>query len=155
MKLERWALIAEVVGGAAIIASLIVLIVEVRASTELARIAAYDAVTRDFDDSRTELMRNPESFELMFRFTNGDFPDRELEPEVTRKFNFVVLNSFSMFERAFLSYRAGIIGDEEWPRLHRTECAQWSNLQESRDFLESISFRLTETYVEHLESNCN
>ncbi len=34
MKLEKWALIAEVVGGLAVVATLIVLIAEIRSNTE-------------------------------------------------------------------------------------------------------------------------
>ena len=52
MKLEKWALLAEVIGSVAIVVSLVVLIVEVRASTDLSRLAAYETVSRDFDESR-------------------------------------------------------------------------------------------------------
>jgi hypothetical protein len=155
MKLEKWSSIAQVVGGAAVVASLVVLIFEVRANTELARLEAYDAVTRDFDGARTALMNNPESFKMFFRFTNGDFPNPEEEPEAAMMFDFVVLNSLSMSERAFLSYEGGIIGEDEWPRLHRSECAQWAKLRENQHFFEAISRRLTGSYVAHLESNCD
>ena len=44
MKLEKWALIAEIVGSFAIVATLIVLIVESRGNTEAIRASTYQAV---------------------------------------------------------------------------------------------------------------
>lgn len=74
MKLEKWALIADVIGSVAIVVTLVILITEVRTNTELSRVAAYDAVTRDFDDSRTLSLADPELLELFHQFTQGSLP---------------------------------------------------------------------------------
>ena len=153
MKLEKLAHIAEIVGGIGIVTSLIVLILEVRANTELARIAAYDAVTRDFDEFRTTTLSNPERFELFYRWNIGETPDPAADPEAALKLNMMLLNDFSGHERAYLAYRAGIVGENEWIRLHRSECAQWA-LTEGTYLRESLGFRLTDDYVQNLEEDC-
>ena len=153
MRLDKWAHVAEIVGGIAIVTSLIVLIFEVRANTELARVAAYDAVSRDFDRFRTSALSNPEWFELFYRWNLGDVPDPVSEPEAAFKLNMLLLNDFGGHERAYLAYKAGIVGDDEWTRLHRSECAQWALVSGSY-LRENLRFRLTDDYVANLEDDC-
>ena len=154
MKLEKWALLAEVVSGTAIILTLVILIIEVRANSELSRIAAYDAVTRDFDEHRARLLSNPESFELFFRFNERSLPDVATEPEAALKLQLLLLNDFGGHERAYLAYQADIIGEGEWNRLHRSHCAEWAIVREHDYYFRLLSFRLTDGFTSHLETDC-
>lgn len=154
MRLEKWALVAEVISGIAIVASLIVLIFEIRESTELARIAAYDAASRDFDESRRFALTNPDLLELSVALRNGELPNIETEPQEGLRAVLFLLTSFSETERAYLAYQAGIFGEDEWARVHRSECIRWGQLRQAADYYSRVSFRLTDRYVDHLNSTC-
>jgi hypothetical protein len=153
MKLEKWALIAEVIGSVAIVVTLVVLIAEVRTNTELSRVAAYDAVTRDFDDSRTLSLTDPEILELFHQFTQGSLPARQDDSRDALRAGIFVLNVFSGYERAYLSHEAGIFGEAEWSRVERAACQDWGYLEKS-GYVSFVSFRLTDEYVEHLNATC-
>jgi len=51
-KLQKWALIAEIVGGLAIVVSLVFLIIEVRGNSNLIRANAYDQNIQSLVDWR-------------------------------------------------------------------------------------------------------
>ena len=154
MKLEKWALISEVAGSAAVVATLIVLIFEVRANTELSRVTAYAAVTRDFDEFRMFNSSEPDSLDTFLRFQEGSLPDVSEEPKEALRSTLVVLTEFSQMERAYLAHQAGIFGENEWNRVHRSECAEWGLLRKSPQYYSRVAFRLTDSYVHHLDATC-
>ena len=61
MKLEKWALIAEVVGGVAIVVSLVVLIFEVRGNTEAVSAATFQNVSDSISANGMEIAADPEA----------------------------------------------------------------------------------------------
>ena len=156
MKLRDLALLAEVVSGVAIVVSLIILIVEVRASTGLARVAAYNSVTRDFDLDRELWLSDPELFDLFYGFTRGDLPDWDSAPEAAFKLTLLLLDSLAGHERAYLSYRAEIFGENEWQRIESSQCSYWIPARDHDDdrYLGVLTRRLTSDYVDHLNSSC-
>lgn len=153
MKLEKWAHIAAIVGSFAVVVTLIVLIVEVRANTELARVTAYDSVSRDFDESRRDWLFNPESFQLFYQFNEGTLPDWGSNPEDGLKAILMLMNAFTSLERAYLAYQAEIINEDEWPRIHRSACIQWALLRDT-EYYSPVAFRLTDRYVAYLNATC-
>ena len=50
MKLEKWALIAEIIGGIAIVLSLVFVGIEIRRNTNAAYAATYDQILADHID---------------------------------------------------------------------------------------------------------
>jgi hypothetical protein len=50
--LERWALAAEVLSALAVVATLIVLIVEVREGNRVGRVAAYQEIMWQFNEAK-------------------------------------------------------------------------------------------------------
>ncbi len=83
MKLEKWALLAEVISGAAIVVTLVLLILEVRADTDLSRATANRAVTRDFDEYRALLLTNPALLDIFAQVLEDDrWPEENADPKV-------------------------------------------------------------------------
>ena len=153
MKLEKWALLAEVVSGAAIVLTLVILILEVRANTDLSRATAYQAVTRDFDEYRAMVLTNPELLDILTQvFEEDKWPEENADPKVGARIRLMVASQFSASERAYVAYRAGIIGEQEWIRISRAMCAEFA--QTSGDLREQLSFRLTPEFVGYLLSEC-
>ncbi len=59
MKLEKWALIAEIIGGVAIVLSLLFVGLEIRGNTQVARAEAYESNIDSINEWRLELIRDP------------------------------------------------------------------------------------------------
>ena len=109
MKLEKWALIAEVVSAAAILVTLVLLVLEVRTNTDVSRIAAYQSVTRDFDNWRSMVLNDPELLEMFAQLVvSGQYPDPSDDPVARARLVLLTDNQFSGNEHAFLAWRGGI-----------------------------------------------
>ena len=161
MKLERWSLLIETIGTIGIILTLVILILQVRANTELSRISAYQNVTQDYDDVRTLILTEPGLLDLyasrLARVERGEPPWPQSRDEITdpRDFWRLVLAidiELGSSERAFLAYRAGVIREPEWARIQRTTC---NDFREVPAFLMSRRLiRLTDDFVEYLQTEC-
>jgi hypothetical protein len=153
MRLEKWALIAEVVGSVAIVVTLVVLILELRTNTELARVAAYDSVTHDFDASREFFLNNADAFEIFTQYVQKSLPDPADDPRAALRVQLFLLNGFSMFERAYRAREANVFGETEWERIKRSSCQEWGYIQNSA-YVSFVSFRLTDDFVDYLNEIC-
>ncbi len=60
MKLEKWALIAEIVSGVAIVVTLVILIFEVRGNTSAVQIATIDNVTSGWVGLNQAIVSDPQ-----------------------------------------------------------------------------------------------
>jgi hypothetical protein len=152
MNLERWALIAEVVGAVAIIATLFVLLLEVRTTNDLSRIASYEAIGRDFDEWRRDLISDPEGRELFRAYNRGELP-----PEGTDKYtklHMILLNGWSVHERAYFSRDAEVLGDAEWGRVVRAMCREYEKASEHSGLLSELQSRFSDDFASFLESEC-
>ena len=63
-QLQKWALLAEVIGAAAVVITLIFLIVETRENTNAIQSQTYQALTAELNRSRS-LFQEPEEAELL------------------------------------------------------------------------------------------
>jgi len=156
VKFEKWTLIAESVGTIAIVASLIVLVIQVRDNTQATRTATFDAVTQSFNDWRTDLLDNPELFELYHNYKSGVIPSADQEGIKHAKLLVALVNMFTNYDRAYIAYQNRLDSDE-WNRIRRGLCVDTAELRSANDdWLRDRIFRLlTNRFVEYIEANCN
>lgn len=129
MKLERWALVAEIVGGLAIVVTLVFLIYETRQSTAATYAASYDQLSAEMADWRMALANNPEMQANYFRFAftdderQGEFPYEDTAYETG-----VIVSAalYLIYERAYFAREYGRLGDEEWNRYSNSMCDEFS-----------------------------
>jgi len=153
MKLEKWALLAEVISGVAILVTLVLLVFEVRVNTDVSRIAAYQAITRDFDEWRTLILTDPELLDMFAQLLEaGRWPDTSTDPEANARLVLLLDNQFSGSERAYIAYRGGIIGEQEWTRINRATCSEFAEIPDS--LRELLLYRLTDDFVGYLQTEC-
>lgn len=151
MKLKKWALAAEVLSALAVIASLIVLIIEVGEGNRLARISSYQDITWQFNEIRSSAISDPEMLRLLEQaYVNGDFPEVDSPDGLKLSFNFA--NNYNTFNVAYFSFQEGIIGEGEWVRLKRTMCAGVDMLPD--DYKRALYVRLTDDFIAYLDENC-
>ncbi len=110
MKLEKCALIAEIVGSFAIVVTLIILILEIRGNTGEIRAATQANLAARTQVLPLSLMTNPQWADVFYRRNTGE----ELSPaEETQFFSYFVA-VLKLAEEAFLVYRDGRLDEEIW-----------------------------------------
>lgn len=97
MKLEKLALIAEIVGGAAIVITLIVLIIEVRGNTEAVRAATYQDVADSITSIPAGIASDRDLSRIYLEGLRGDLDD----PSDSERFSLITLMQVRRFENAF------------------------------------------------------
>lgn len=116
MKLEKWALIAEVAGGIAIFVSLIVLIVEVRGNTDALRAQTLNAQYQSERQRREILVTNDGGIaDILVKSTLG----QELDPVERFRLNRYYNSLLEDFEWQFGEMRAGRLPED------RLNVANW------------------------------
>lgn len=150
MKLEKWTLAAEVLSAAAVVATLIVLILQISESNRLERIASYQDITWQFNAIRSSAMSDPEMLELLSSMLGGRFPDKG-SPEGL-KVGFNLANNYNVFNVAYYSYKSGVIGDDEWIRFKRTMCTGVGLLPDI--WRQDLFVRLTDDFIAYIEQEC-
>lgn len=111
MKLEKWALIAEIVGGIAIVVSLIFVGFEVRQNTQATQIAAYQQLINGISEFNTQTLANPELRAVRIKLDAGTRIE-ELNPDEQQVINAFLYLAYRNGDMAYMQYRSGIIGEE-------------------------------------------
>jgi len=121
MKLEKWALLAEVISGIAIVATLLVLVYETRQSTNATYAASYDDLAAELVDWRLALVSNPKALADYEAFAGfrSDEPD-DYFPSVGGMAADALL---LIYERAYFARFYGRLGDVEWERYESSICS--------------------------------
>ena len=83
MRLEKWALIAEIVGGIAIVASLIFVGLQIQQGTSITKASSYQDFVEELNDWRSVLITDPELRRLFIRSQRQEqLGDLEVEERV-------------------------------------------------------------------------
>jgi hypothetical protein len=145
--------IAEGLGAAGVIASLLYLGVQVRASTRAAAVDAKLASTRMYTDFLVLLVESPELNDLMLR---GRSDLEALDQESYLRFSNLALISFSFFSAGYFQYEKGTLDEDDWTELrviieywlHGKGCRQWwakiGRQSFGRPFVEFIESKMAE-----------
>ena len=155
-ELQKWALIAEIVGGLAVVVTLIFLVFEVRANSNLIRANAFDQNMQSLLDWRMDLISTNEGLEMAAeRWSLGDIDNAR------RNLTFQTL--WNLYEKAYYAHEYELIGDAEWERFDYNICENYR--VEVRDLNWNVGIigteetglaqRLTSEFVQYVESMCD
>ena len=146
MKLEKWALVAEVGSALAVVVTLGVLIAGIRDGTRSTQAATYQALMTDINRVDFVLLEDPKLVSILF-------PDSRwtLEGEETQAALVTRILSRSM-ESAYFAHRNGTLDEQQWERFHRNICIVRSF--RGPEFWETIEIILTNEFVAYLEESC-
>ena len=154
MTLEALANIGEFVSSLAVLISLVYLAIQIRKSTETARMSTYQAIVSDFGAANQALASSPELAGIYVEaLENYD----KLEPNDRARMSQMFYMTFRYFENMFYQHQKGYLEEDVWTgwaRLmvtyfHRPGFQAWWRLR--RDvfsgsfvqFLESAGSELT------------
>ena len=118
MKLQKWALLAEILGGIAVVVSLIFVGYQVQQSNEQAalntsalRLAAYGQLIEGISEFNIQTLQNAELRAARIKLEAGTKID-ELNPEEQQIINAFLYLAYRNGDLAYMQYSQGIIGEE-------------------------------------------
>ena len=111
MNWEAIGAVAEGLGAVGVIASLLYVGIQVRASTRAAAVEAKLQSTRMYTDFLILLVQSPDLNDVMIR-GRRDFESLDQESYV--QFSNLALVAFSFFSAAYFQFSKGTLNDDDW-----------------------------------------
>jgi len=111
MTLEELNYLAEIIGGAAVVISLIYVAMQVRQNTQAVRLSTVHNVTEEFRDWNKDIAGN-EGLAAIF-LKGMQFPS-EVEGIEKLRYNCFLYSIFSAYENAYVQQKAGALDLDEW-----------------------------------------
>jgi hypothetical protein len=146
MTLKKVALIAEVVGGAAVVLTLIALLFEVRANTEISRNqAAQEVLDRSFRGYT--LTMDPASYTLWSALVVNGLDS--IDPDEQGRATFMARAVFIGNDNAHYQYRQGYLDDEVWQAVKARMQSLMSNAG-IRDWWQRDKHLFTASFQEYV-----
>ena len=157
MKLEKWALIAEITSGAAIVATLVFLIVEIRGNSAAVRATALTSISERTQTLIWNNISNPIVLDAYSKEARGDALSTTDEFVLSQALG----ARMKLAEESYIAFRDGHLEEEIW--LTRAELAldllaseqnrrRWADRRESgwylQDFVEFVDDELSTRYGE-------
>ena len=125
-KLQEWALIAEIASAIFVVASIIFLILEIRANTEAMQSAGLQSIAERTQQMTLNVALDPELAEIQGRLLGISGPD-------TRAVSYMV-SVLKIGEESFLQHRDGFLNEEVW-QTRASYVLMHLQTQEARDFM--------------------
>jgi hypothetical protein len=149
MKLSNWKETAEILSGIAVVATLIILILEVQENTSATRAASYSNSVQRLNEWRYEMAREPE---LLGVFTSEE--RAELTDKQRRRLELLRSAPWAIYEDAFFSHGYDILGAEEFERYKVQICLLFERGRSSGTWDSSVS-RMTDGFKAYIAKTCN
>ena len=149
MKLEKWALIAEIASGMGVLVTLIFLVIGIRDNTNVTRAASYEDLMSDLNQVFLTVVDDPALSQLWARrrepnfesLSNGEFERLALLNRAT----------WRIYDAAYYSFRNGSLGLEQWQRFADVICGA----RPMEDELWSrTSFAVSAEFVAYVDASC-
>jgi len=153
-QLQKWALIAEIVGGLAVVVTLIFLVVETRNNTNAIHTQTYQDLTSELNSVRRDIAQIPNTVQK--RRTEGveSLPFEELYVLLT-----IEQSIWGVYESAYYAWQRNILGDTEWGRFSRAICRNFDRdsdmwINDWNPMLGDIRRNITPEFAEYVEAQC-
>ena len=115
MNWDAIAAVSEAIGAAGVIASLLYLAIQVRASTRASAVESKLAGTRMYTDYLSMVVQKPELNDIMLR---GRKDIHALSKEEYTRFSNLALIAFSFFSAGWFQYQNKTITESDWFELN-------------------------------------
>ena len=149
MKLEKWALIAEIASGVGVLVTLIFLVIGIRDNTNVTRAASYEDLMSDSNQVFLTVVNDPELSQLWARRR-----ERNLESLSNDEFErLAILNraAWRIYDAAYYSFRNGSLGLSQWQRFENTIC---SALPLDDELWSRTNFAVSAEFVAYVDASC-
>ena len=149
-KLSDWADIAQVLSGLAVVITLVFLVIEIRAGTNVTRASMYADLADGFVNNRNLRVQDPELNRIISLFTEEG---AELGPDEVLRISPFVQNIFQLYDVAYFSQQYEVIGESEWARFERNICTNYGRAV-SHDMVRAIGGVISEEFLNYVVAAC-
>ena len=150
MKLEKFALLSEIIGSLAVVATLVVVIVEIRSNTSAVQVTSYQQAIQMLIDQNNTIAMDPELSQIVAVGLFGRDP-QSLNARDRVRLSVVTENFFLVFETAFLSREYGQMNEREWQRWPPIICNIYG-IAVGIDLWEGLRGRFTRGFTQFVEA---
>jgi len=150
--LQQWALAAEIIGGLAVVVSLIFLILETRENTNAIQAQTYQDLSAELNNVRQQ-MTSEDITILLFKLRDDGLSS------LTEVERYRIVTSihgiWQVYESAYYAKQRNILGDEEWTRFEIGICRNLnSDFEVWAPPQGGIVSNITPAFREHVEYLC-
>ena len=121
--LKKWALISEIIGGMAILITLVLLLTELQQNTAAIRVATYDDLVADLADYNLTQITDNELSEMRFETRDSGNGLSSISERHQYMLNRATLVRFQHYERAYIQWAAGYLDESQWERFRFYLCS--------------------------------
>ena len=156
IELKNWTHFAEIASAAAVIVTLIFVIIGMKENTNAMQARTFQELMRDENNWRSSI-RELERDQTMSALRSEGFDSlSEAEQDLVR---LVFLELWGIYEAAFYANERGILGTDEWARFEKLICEQRSGQMGEHwdvEYEGLFSYRnlLTPKFVKFVENQC-
>ena len=111
MTLDQLASIGEIIGGFAVVISLVYLAIQIRMNTEAERTSTYQSIVSDFGAMNNTMASTPE---LSHLFVQAMENYQQLNSDQKARISQMFFQCFRFFENMFYQHQKGYLDDEVW-----------------------------------------
>jgi len=157
-RLKKMALAAEVLGGAAVVITLVFLVLETRENTRAVQAQSYLALTSELNRVRENLFDAEIAGLFADAIRDQSIPDSPADALVVRQ---IFESVFAIYESAYYAKRKGVLDESEWSRFDQAICRNMRNSamywgpNESAVLGQGIRGVLTESFANYAENKCD
>jgi len=161
-KLQEYALFAEVMGGIAVLITLIFLVIETRENTNAIQAQTYQSLTSELNDIRYMVISSGFS-ETYLKYAKSGF----VELSSIEAFEMLAFSQalWGVYESAFYAKERGVLGVDEYLRFQHAMCrnyvadqAQWKEAEKGAliegTVAKGLSKNLTPKFSAYVETLC-
>jgi hypothetical protein len=153
LKLQDYANLADIVSGAAIVITLIFLILGVRENTIITRAGTYDRNIDSLIDVKALLAVDPGLAENYMAVDRGEWAD--LSPDEQFRIRVVFEMFFGVYEKTYFARKYGHIGESEWTRFQRQVCIHYGRVSRNPGMADTMRIVMTDEFFAYVTNTCN
>jgi len=155
LNLSEMALVAEVLGGVAVVVTLVFLVVATRDNTNAIQAQTYQALISELNAIRLAYSTSDVADNYVLLSTQGI---QALSSAARARMQFVAEAKWGVYESAFFSRNRRVLGEDEWARFENAICRNFAvdkPMWEPDDTQwGSLSRNITPTFREYVERVC-
>ena len=145
--LDQWAAIAEVIGAAGVIASLVYLAIQIRQNTDMVAANTFQAISSTSSNLVTNMFQTPDLFDVLLRAVN--------QAEQMSQRDLLILDLYLRaltrnFENYYYQHRKGFLDDEIWTG-YRKALMELLHLDFGKDYWGRNRHLFGKTYAEFID----
>ena len=153
-NLQKWALVAEIFGGVAIVFTLAFLAIQMRENTNAIQAQTYQVLMQELNGYR-EFIADPTVASIMVKVSDNGWQSLTEEERIIRA---AVTNiRFGIYESAYYANERGVLGTSEWDRFKVAICrgVETEAAVLGREGRTPMSELLTDEFMKYIDDNCS